>query len=577
MPLAPPRSGVLRLGVVLAGVAAAVVATAVTTRADGFGVTLFLWLFAGWAFVASGTAGLLRRPENPVGALMILIGAVWCVARVLRDWDASVPLLAGIWLGDLWLLPFAVLLAGFPLMRVRGRADRALLGVLVVVLVPLEAVWLAFQDFERAGGPGTPANPLLVSDRPGLVETVDTVQRALLTLALLGLAIVLVRRWRRASTTLRRVLAPVLAGAAALVMFLVSYLLSKFEVNTEIAFATTLIVLAAVPLIFLAGLLRARLARSSLGDLLVDLREPPAPGALRDSLARALRDPTLELAYWVPEYRAYAGADGEVIALPSDGRVATFVERRGEPVAALIHDASLRDEPELVGAVTSAAGIALENERLQADLRARLSDLRTSRTRIVEAGDAARRRLERDLHDGAQQRLVSLALLLRLVAAKLPAGSAEAKLLATAREELAASLEELRGIAQGIHPAVLSDHGLAVALESLAARAPVPVTLAVALEQRPPQPVEIAVYYLVAEGLTNVAKYARATKASVTVTRRGDTLAVEVVDDGRGGADPAGGSGLRGLADRVEALDGRLQVWSPPGGGTRLRAEIPCA
>ena len=175
----------------------------------------------------------------------------------------------------------------------------------------------------------------------------------------------------------------------------------------------------------------------------------------------------------MPEYEAYVAQDGEPLQLPTDGRVATYVERHGTPVAAIIHDATLQDEPELVGAVASAAGIALENERLQADLRARLSDLRASRARIVEAGDTARRKLERDLHDGAQQRLVSLSVVLRLVAGKVPADSKEAELLAMAREELNASLEELRNIARGIHPAILSDHGLPVALESLAARAPV--------------------------------------------------------------------------------------------------------
>jgi signal transduction histidine kinase len=375
------------------------------------------------------------------------------------------------------------------------------------------------------------------------------------------------------------VLAPVLAGAAGLALLATDYLLSKLDVRIEPVYEAALLVLSAVPIIFLIGLLRARLARSSIGDLLVDLREPAEPGALRDALARALRDPTLDLAYWVPEYRVYVGPGGEPVELPGEdsGRVTTFVERGGTRVAALVHDASLKDEPQLVGAVTSAAGIALENERLQADLRARLSDLRASRARIVEAGDSARRKLERDLHDGAQQRLVSLSILLRLVAGKLPAGSPETKLLATARDELSASLEELRGIAQGIHPAVLSVHGLPVALESLAARAPVQVGLHVALDERLPEPIEVAAYYLVAEGLTNVAKYADAQSANIDVARANGTLVVEITDDGKGGADPGLGSGLRGLADRVEALDGRLRVWSPESGGTRLRAEIPCA
>jgi signal transduction histidine kinase len=229
-----------------------------------------------------------------------------------------------------------------------------------------------------------------------------------------------------------------------------------------------------------------------------------------------------------------------------------------------------------VGAVCAAAGIALENERLQADLRARLAELRGSRARIVQAGDAERRRLERNLHDGAQQRLVSLSLELQLLASRLEHDSEAAQLLAAAREGLAASLIELRELAQGIHPAVLSDHGLAVALEAVAARAPLRVQLTVDVDGRLPEPVEVAAYYLVSEGLTNVAKYAHASAAAVHVERDNGRLVVEVTDDGVGGAHPDQGSGLRGLADRVEALNGRVRIWSPPSAGTRVRAEIPC-
>ncbi|MGH3034954.1 MAG: sensor histidine kinase, partial [Gaiellaceae bacterium] len=206
-----------------------------------------------------------------------------------------------------------------------------------------------------------------------------------------------------------------------------------------------------------------------------------------------------------------------------------------------------------------------------------IEQLRASQKRLVSAQDAERRRLERNLHDGAQQQLVSLSVGLRLVASRLTPDSEAAQLLEEARGELAASLDELRELAQGIHPAVLSDHGLGVALESLAARTPLRVGLSVAVDGRLPEPVEVAAYYLVSEGLTNVAKYAHASRATVEVARANGRLVVEVVDDGVGGADPAGGSGLRGLADRVEALDGRLRVWSPTGGGTKVRAEIPCA
>ena len=198
-----------------------------------------------------------------------------------------------------------------------------------------------------------------------------------------------------------------------------------------------------------------------------------------------------------------------------------------------------------------------------------------SAARILAAADGERRRLERDLHDGAQQRLVSLSMRLRLLRTRLAPGSEAERLLATAQDELAASLQELRELARGIHPAVLSEHGLRGALESLALRAPMPVELDVLLEDRPPAAVEVAAYYLVCEALTNIAKYAHAETAVVRVARQDAQLVVEIVDDGVGGADPAEGSGLRGLADRIEALAGRLHVWSAPATGTTVRAEIP--
>jgi signal transduction histidine kinase len=214
--------------------------------------------------------------------------------------------------------------------------------------------------------------------------------------------------------------------------------------------------------------------------------------------------------------------------------------------------------------------------RLDAELRRRLEELRASRARIVEAGDAARRRLERDLHDGAQSRLVALALLLRSARARAGGDPDLAALLDRAVDELQLSLSELRELARGIHPAVLSDRGLEPALRALADRAPVPVSVETDDGDRLPAPVEIAAYFVVSEGLANVAKYARATQATVAVSRRDGRVLVEVRDDGVGGADAAGGSGVRGLADRVAALEGTVTLESPPGRGTRLRAELPC-
>ena len=328
---------------------------------------------------------------------------------------------------------------------------------------------------------------------------------------------------------------------------------------------------------FLAALLSARLARSAVGDLVLELRTEPAPGDLRDALARALRDPSLELAYWVPDYEVYVDLQGRPVQLEDlDGRATTLIDRGGEHVAALIHDPALEDEPELLDSVRAAAGIALENGRLHAELRARLEELRGSRARIVEAAQNERQLLERNLHDGAQQRLIALSLNLSLLECRIDGDPKTKAGIDDARREIAASLNELREIARGLHPAVVSGHGLEVALEQLAARAPVQVKLHVAIDGRLAEPLELAAYYVVAEGLANIAKHAQATTARIDVGTTQGELVLEVVDDGVGGADSEQGSGLRGLADRVEALNGRLRVWTPRGGGTRLKAEIPC-
>jgi PAS domain S-box-containing protein len=217
-----------------------------------------------------------------------------------------------------------------------------------------------------------------------------------------------------------------------------------------------------------------------------------------------------------------------------------------------------------------------ELRRLNAELHARLDELAASRARIVTAGDVERRRLERNLHDGAQQRLVTLSLFLRAALTKLESDPAAAQVALTdACDELALALEELRELARGLHPAVLTDRGLRAAVEALAGRVPVPVEIADVPDERLPEPVEAAAYYLIAEALTNVTKYAGAATVRVRLAVNDASLVVEVSDDGVGGADPATGSGLRGLADRVEALGGSLDVVSPAGVGTSLRAEIP--
>ena len=245
--------------------------------------------------------------------------------------------------------------------------------------------------------------------------------------------------------------------------------------------------------------------------------------------------------------------------------------------SAPVRDASGRVVGNMVAYTDITERKAQEEEvhRLNAELHARLEELAASRARIVTAGDVERRRLERNLHDGAQQRLVTLSLFLRGALAKLDSDPAAARAALTdASDELALALDELRELARGLHPAVLSDRGLGAAVETLAGRMPVPVEVDI-LDERLPEAVEAAAYYLIAEALTNVTKYARATTVRVQVATSDASIVVEVSDDGVGGADPAAGSGLRGLADRVEALGGSLEVVSPAGAGTSLRAEIP--
>jgi signal transduction histidine kinase len=242
----------------------------------------------------------------------------------------------------------------------------------------------------------------------------------------------------------------------------------------------------------------------------------------------------------------------------------------------IVHAASAAEDRELVRAVGAAAALALENDRRDAELRASVQELRASRVRIVESADGARRRIERDLHDGAQQQLVSLALTLRAARSRLERDpQAAGALIDAATADLDAAIRELRELARGIHPAVLSDRGLGAALEALAQRSPLPVELAPVPPERLPASAEAAAYFVVAEAITNVVRYADASHARVTVGRDGGRIVVEVADDGIGGADPANGTGLRGLADRLAVLDGTLTVESAPGHGTTVRAVIP--
>jgi signal transduction histidine kinase len=331
--------------------------------------------------------------------------------------------------------------------------------------------------------------------------------------------------------------------------------------------------LLAVPAAIAIGIASVRRHRGPLGDLVVELGTAK-PHEIRAALARAIGDPSLQLALWLPDQQRYVDENGATVALDQEtpGRAVTLVGPERQPLAALIHDASLAGQQPLLEAAGSATRIALENARLHAELRSQLAELRASRARIVAAGDAERRRLERDLHDGAQQRLLALGLALQL----LKDNQQDPQLLAEAQTELNAALSELRRLARGIHPAILTDQGLPAAVGSLIDRSAIPVSHQIGERRYPPQ-IESATYFVVAEALANIIKHARARSAHVSIMHSDGRLAIDVSDDGCGGAQPAAGTGLQGLTDRVGALDGTLSILTRNGHGTTIHVEIPCA
>jgi signal transduction histidine kinase len=568
----------LILGIGAAGVAAGIAVAAYllsTEAAPDRERWAVLVLVTNGSFVTVGTLAWLRRPGNWIGPLMVATG----IALVARPvWPvASNSLLYTVTLAVslLGLGIFVQLLLAFPEGRLHSGFERLLVAAAytTVTVVQLLMLLVMHDPFGR--------NLLHTFHAAELHDRLMRNQERFIVLVLVGALAVLVRRWLHASPPFRRAIEPVLLTGGISVSLLAATLVVQ-ESDAEQALTVGEVAygaLALVPLGFAAGLMLARYARRRIGKLVVELGETKGPSRLRDALAQALGDPSLRVAYAITDGIGFVGGDGRTIDVSArEGRAVTMVERDGRPVAALIHDPALTENPGLVDAVRAAAGLALENERLQAELRAQLEEVRDSRARIVEAGDTARRRIERDLHDGAQQRLVTLALELGLVESKVKADPDKAAtLVAAARERLNEALEELRELARGIHPSILIERGLAAAVESLAERAPMDVTLEVERDDgdRLPLPVEAAAYYVVAEALTNVAKYARATETHVRVGRTTRRLRVEVLDDGVGGANPASGSGLRGLADRVEALDGSFQITSAQGSGTRIVVELP--
>jgi signal transduction histidine kinase len=532
----------------------------------------------GLSFFGAGIVALDRKPGNRIGLLMVGFAATWFLGN-WSNWSAPVLPTLGV-VGAALGTPFIAHIAlSYPSGRVRSRFARIVLTAIYIVSCGTSLVVALTWDPRAFGCGDCPYAPAVLPNRTLADAASSLFDRSAIVLVPLFLASI-VLRWRRASPAERRALAPLWLATW---MLSVAYLIGSFaapDVNDPLAYLLweiEAVIEIGVPIVFLWGLLSTRLARSAVGDLVVELEGPLAADDLHAALSRALGDPTLQVAYAMEEETQWVDASGQPVTLPTlsadGGQTVTIVRRDAEPIAALIHDTAL--DQALVRAVAAAAGMAIANERLRAEVRAQLAEVRASRQRIVEAGDRERRRVERNLHDGAQQRLVALSLSLAMLRRDGTRDPETDRALADASAQLRSALKELRELARGIHPAILTQEGLEAAVESLAERSNSQVRVTTSLDGSLPAPVEATAYFVVCEALANVAKYADAHAASVDLRRCNGSLRVEVADDGRGGADLHAGSGLLGLQDRVAALGGCLHIDSPAGAGTRLVAEIP--
>ena len=650
-----------------------------------------LVLFVSSSFILAGLIGWTRRPQNRTGILMVAVG-FGVLIGVLGEANHPIPYTLGALFGSLFIAAFVHLLLAYPSGRLLSRRARVLVGAgyTIAFLAPFAESMFAAR--ETCKPHACPDNLVLVSHDHAAHVVATTVWTATSVLLFAAVVMLLLGRWRETTPGLRRILRSVyLFGGLSIVLLAIGFVVTPFSGVGAIFVSVALIAtFTTVPFIFLAGLLGTAIARGAgVGAIFSSVPERASPGEVQEGLRSALRDETAVVAYWYEEDEHYVDVEGNRLDLPEDTRrrVVTRLDYGDQPVAAIVHDAALLQEPELLEGVANAARIALERDKLLVEVRARAQryrallqampdlmfrisrdgryisynapnehdlvngevvgkllwdrlptdladrvlasgraalsgdpgvieyhldfedgsrrhydgrfaasgddeflmivreiterkqqqeELEASRQRIVAAGDAARRKLERNLHDGAQQRLVSLSLSLRLAqnqVAKSPVRAEE--LLEASREELMQALEELRELARGIHPAVLTDRGLEAALEALAGRAALPVEIDCLPDVELPPPVEAAAYYLVSEALANITKYAGASAVKVSIGQVDGYALVEVVDDGVGGADPTRGSGLSGLSDRVASLNGKLVIDSPPGAGTRIRAEIP--
>jgi signal transduction histidine kinase len=516
---------------------------------------------AGVFATVTGTTLWLGAPHNRTGPLLIWLGSTWYLGDLLLVHDRVLGTV-GYFLEYVPEVAAAHLLLALPGGRLTGRLERVLVAIGYAATPAERLVQFFWQHRYALPLPAAVASPRSAWTIAGSAANIA------LTIAFLTVA---ARRWTLIPRPIRRpytMIWPVIVcmGWVSIVLS-VSYL-----TNTDgrsllfLAYSGGLLL---APVIAVIGLVYLRMNRTLVADLVVRLNGAPGPEPVRAAMAEVLGDPTVEL-HLCDGDGGYVDSAGAPVGVPAHDRALTPIGT----TAVLVHDAALLEQPRLIEAVAAAARLALDNAHLH-DVRREVS---ASRARLVAAMDRQRRRIQRDLHDGAQHKLLAVSMLVeraRGTSGVAPAEAGESHLLTRISRYLAEVIREMRVLVEGVYPPALSEQGLAPALEGLAERAPVPVDVCVPA-RRWPERVERTAYFVVAEALSNVYKHSCAHGARVCLTDAGDRLVVEVLDDGIGGADPAAGTGLRGLQDRVAGLDGRLRVESPPHDGTRLVAELPC-
>jgi signal transduction histidine kinase len=552
-----------------------------TSYAGASGVLDAADVIAGLGLVLSGALAWTRARTRTLGLLAMLAGLAW-LGPDWEGWEGAPSLVrsAGAVVSPFYVALLFHLVLAAPTGRVGTRAARLAIAW-VYALAAVTSVGVAlFRDpfLDPYCWRTCRENAFLVHADPRLASTLGDIWTW--SALAIGVAAVVVAGYRlmRATRPARRVVMPtvipVSLAAAAEVAYALALMRDPLEDPDKAGFAAIFLVRSLAAFALALGIawsvVHVQRMRSSVSRLAFEVAEAPPTGTLRDGLASALGDPGLEVHYWLPGSERFVTADGSTTPPPEagNGRAVTPITRGGRTLAVVSHDAALLDGDELERQIGSAARLAIDNERLQAEVLAQLADLRSSRARIVEAGDAERRRLERNLHDGAQQRLLAVSYDLRLARAAAESGG-DVELggvAARATEQIDGALGELRELAEGIYPAILTEAGLATAVATLADAAPLPVETGEIAPDRYPAAVERTAYYTVEEAIHDAAARG-ATFASVAAIRAGDRLVVTVEDDGADRTAP-----LVHVADRAGALGGTVDA-----GATTLHAELPCA